>query len=135
MLLFKSEPVCLVLTMLKIAPLIAGYISESQTINVKFQGITEGHMPTSCLRVLIEQRAEYHAGAGIPEIYDATLILESELPLLRRFLWYWRKTFFIWTVMVSFTVELLSVLICCRPVILPRTKQRSSPTGISAANA
>ncbi|KAK4770741.1 hypothetical protein SAY87_031273 [Trapa incisa] len=135
MLLFKSEPLHLVLTVLKIAPLIAGYISESQTISVKFQGFTEGHMPTSCLRVLIEQRAEYHPGAGIPEIYDATVILESELPLLRRLLWYWRKTFFIWTVMVSFTVELLFLLICCRPVILPITKRRSNSTGIRASNA
>ncbi|KAK4743756.1 hypothetical protein SAY87_010068 [Trapa incisa] len=54
MLLFKSEHARLLLTILKIAPLIAGYILESQTISVKFQGFTEGHMPTSCLRVLIE---------------------------------------------------------------------------------
>lgn len=135
MLLFKSEPVRLVLTMLKIAPLLAGYISESQTIKVKFQGFTEGNMPTSCIRVLVEQRAEYHPGAGIPEIYGATFVLESELPLLRRILWYWRKTIFIWTVMVSFTMELLFILLFCRPVILPRTKRRSSSTEIHAANA
>ncbi|XP_031402938.1 seipin-2-like [Punica granatum] len=132
MLLFKSEPIRLMLTMLKIAPLIAGYISESQTIKVKFQGFVEGNVPTSCLRVLVEQRAEFRPRAGIPEIYDAKLILESELSLLKRLLWSWRKTVFVWTVMLFFTVQLLFALICCRPVILPRTKWRN---GLSGNNA
>ncbi|CAK7350359.1 unnamed protein product [Dovyalis caffra] len=71
---FKSEPIRILLTFLKIAPLVAGYISESQTLALKIKGFTEGYVPTSCLKVIIEQRAEYRPGAGIPEIYDASRI-------------------------------------------------------------
>ncbi|KAF5736273.1 putative Adipose-regulatory protein [Tripterygium wilfordii] len=39
MLKFKSEPIRLLLTSLKIVPLVAGYISESQTMNLKIRGL------------------------------------------------------------------------------------------------
>ncbi|KAF5475312.1 hypothetical protein F2P56_007125 [Juglans regia] len=133
MLLFKSEPIRLLLTFLKIAPLVTGYVSESQTLNLKFRGFTEGEMPTTCLKIMIEQRAEYHAGAGIPEIYDASLILESELPLFRRIIWYWKKTLFIWMAMMSFMMQLLFTLVCCRPIIIPKARPRDSSEGSSAA--
>ncbi|KAI3407182.1 uncharacterized protein J3R85_021236 [Psidium guajava] len=122
MLLFKSEPIRLLLTFLKVVPLIAGYVSESETIHVKFQGFIEGDVPTACLKVVLEQRAEFRPGAGIPEIYYASLTLESELPLLRRILWYWKRTIFIWVSMVMFTVELLFTLICCKPILIPRMR-------------
>ncbi|GKU94340.1 hypothetical protein SLEP1_g7844 [Rubroshorea leprosula] len=122
MLKFKSEPIRLLLTFLHVAPLLAGYISESQTLNLKIRGLNEREVPTACLRVMIEQRAEYRPGAGIPEIYDASLILESELPLFKRIIWYWKKTIFVWVSITTFIMELLGALICCRPVLIPRTR-------------
>ncbi|KAF3451336.1 hypothetical protein FNV43_RR07431 [Rhamnella rubrinervis] len=122
---FKSEPIRLLLTFLKVAPLVAGYVSESQTLKVKIRGFKEGDVPTACLRVIIEQRAEYQLGAGIPEIYDAFLVLESELPLFKRIIWYWKKTIFVWISMVSFMMELLFTLVCCRPIIIPRARVRT----------
>lgn len=124
MLQFKSEPIRLLLTLLKLAPLVTGYISESQTLNIKLKGFTEGNIPTACLRVTIEQRAEFDPGAGIPEIYNASLILESELPLFKRIIWYWRKTIYVWISMTSFMMQLLFTLVCCRPIILPRIRRR-----------
>ncbi|XP_023003137.1 seipin-2-like isoform X2 [Cucurbita maxima] len=124
MLQFKSEPIRLLLTILKLAPLVTGYISESQTLNLKLKGLAEGNVPTACLRVTIEQRAEFSPGAGIPEIYDASLILESELPLFKRIIWYWRKTLYVWISMTSFMMQLLFMLVCCRPIILPRMRMR-----------
>ncbi|KAF8030923.1 hypothetical protein BT93_D0192 [Corymbia citriodora subsp. variegata] len=135
MLLFKSEPIRLLLTFLKVAPLIAGYVSESETIPVKFQGFIEGDVPTACVKVVLEQRAEFHPGAGIPEIYDASLTLESELPLLRRILWYWRRTIFIWISMVMFIWELLLTLICCKPILIPRTRWSVDSARSDARNA
>ncbi|KAK9268197.1 hypothetical protein L1049_010640 [Liquidambar formosana] len=129
MLQFKSEPIRLLLTFLEIAPLVTGYLSESQTLKVKMRGFTEGDVPTSCLRVMIEQRAEFRPGAGIPEIYDASLVLESELPLLKRILWYWKKTLFIWVSMTLFMMELLLALVCCRSIIIPRVRTRDSSAG------
>ncbi|KAL2341030.1 hypothetical protein Fmac_008970 [Flemingia macrophylla] len=124
MLRFRSEPIRVVTTLLKIAPLVAGYISETQTLNVKMTGFVERDMPTSCLKVTLEQRAEYQPGAGIPEIYDASLIIESELPLFKRIIWIWKMSIFIWVAMMAFFTELLFALVCCRPIIIPKTRQR-----------
>ncbi|KDP21152.1 hypothetical protein JCGZ_21623 [Jatropha curcas] len=127
MLKFKSETLHVLLTFFKLGPLITGYLSESQTLKVKNKGFVEGDVPTSCLKVIIEQRAEYRPGAGIPEIYDASLVLESELPLFKRIIWCWKKTIFVWISIVVFIIELLFTLICCRPVIIPRSRPRNVP--------
>ncbi|XP_027338943.1 seipin-2 [Abrus precatorius] len=124
MLRFRSEPIRLVMTFLKIAPLVTGYISETQTLNVKMRGFVEGNIPTSCLKVTLEQRAEYQPSAGIPEIYDASLIVESELPFFKRIIWLWKMSIFIWITMVAFFTELLFALLFCRPIIIPKTRQR-----------
>ncbi|RDX81520.1 Seipin-2, partial [Mucuna pruriens] len=124
MLRFRSEPIRLIATLLKIAPLVTGYISETQTLNVKMRGFVEGDIPTSCLKVTLEQRAEYRPGAGIPEIYDASLIIESELPLFKRILWIWKMSIFTWIAMMAFFTELLFAFLCCRPIIIPKTRQR-----------
>lgn len=127
MLRFRSEPVRIALTFLKMAPLIAGYVSETQTLNVKMRGFIEkDNIPTSCLKVTLVQRAEYRPGAGIPEIYDASLVLESELPFLKRIIWQWKLSIFVWITMVAFIFEVLFVLLCCRPIIFPRIRRRSA---------
>ncbi|KAF9683716.1 hypothetical protein SADUNF_Sadunf04G0043100 [Salix dunnii] len=61
----------------EVAPLVAGYESESQTLALKIKGFREGDVPTSCLEVIVEQRYEYQPGAGIPETNDASIIPES----------------------------------------------------------
>lgn len=124
MLQFKSEPVRHLLTFFKVAPIVSGYVSETQTLNVKFRGFVERDVPTACLKAMIEQRAEFRPGAGIPEIYDASLTLESELPLFKRIIWYWKKTIFVWLSMTSFMTQVFIALICCRPIILPRPRRR-----------
>lgn len=134
MLRFKSHLIRYLETFLKSVPLLAGYTSESQVLNVKMRGFTEGYKPTSCIRVILEQRAEYRSGAGIPEIYTATLLLESKLPLLRRILWCWKKTIFVWISLVSFTMELMVLLLCCRPVLIPRARPRNSSTTTTTTN-
>lgn len=134
MLQFRSEPIRLLLTFLKIAPLLADYFSESQTININFEGTTEGAKPTACLRVIVEQRAEFGPGAGVPEIYDASLILESELPLLKQILWNWKKMVFIWISMIMFTIEFLLVLLYFRPFIIPRVRVRGGSSTDSVAS-
>ncbi|CAK8530795.1 unnamed protein product [Lathyrus sativus] len=124
MLRFTSEPIRLIMTFLKIAPLITGYTSETQILNVKMRGFIEGNIPTSCLKVTLEQRPEYQPGAGIPEIYDASLFVESELPFFKRIIWHWKMSIFIWIAMMSLFTELIFVLVFCRPIIIPRTRQR-----------
>jgi len=134
MLQFKSQPIRLILTFLNLAPLITGYSSESQTLKIKFRGYTEGNDPTSCLRVILEQRAEFTRGAGVPEIYEASLKLESQPPFLKRILWYWKGTIYIWVSVMVFVVELLFVLICCTPIIAPWTRGVSVNNNLSRNN-
>lgn len=122
MLRFSSEPIRLLLTFFKMAPLLTGYSSESQDLNIKFKGFTQTGIPITCLRVTIEQRAQFKPGAGIPEIYSASLLLESEQPFLKRILWYWSKTMFVWISMTIFSMELLMTLTCCKSIILPKVK-------------
>ncbi|XP_070051568.1 seipin-2 isoform X2 [Nicotiana tomentosiformis] len=124
MLQFKSNPIRLFSTFLKAAPLVTGYTSESQKLKVYLKGFSEGFVPTACLRVIIEQRAEFQTGGGIPEMYAASLTLESELPFLKRMLWYWKTTLFVWVSMMLFTMEFLFALLCCKPLIIPRLRLR-----------
>lgn len=128
MLKFRSEPIRFLLTVFKIVPLITGYSSETQILNLKITGLHEGTVPTACLRVVLEQRAEFRSGAGIPELYDASLILDSELPFFKRMIWYWRRTIFIWLSMTLFTTGVLFTLVCCRPLLIPRTRMRDGST-------
>ncbi|KAL1207338.1 Seipin-3 [Cardamine amara subsp. amara] len=126
MIRFRSEPIRLVHTFLKIAPLVTGYVSEIQTLNLKLKGFVDKDViPTACLKIMIEQRAEFGPGAGIPEIYDASMLLESKLPFFKRIIWNWRRTLFVWISMSVFTTELLLALVCFRPLIIPRTGLRT----------
>ncbi|KAG1359402.1 seipin-2 [Cocos nucifera] len=122
MLRFKSSHIHLIETFLKSGSLLAGYSSESQILRFKMTGFTEGSEPTVCIRVVLEQRAEYRPGAGIPEIYAASLKLESDLPLFKRLIWNWRRTVYIWISMWLFIMELLIFLVCCRPILVPRSR-------------
>ncbi|TQE03129.1 hypothetical protein C1H46_011300 [Malus baccata] len=81
---YKSGPIHFIETFLKTAPLIAGLQSETQVLNIKMSGHIEGLELTACLKVILEQRAEFQNGAGIPQIYSASLVHESELPRSKR---------------------------------------------------
>ncbi|CAK9151733.1 unnamed protein product [Ilex paraguariensis] len=128
MLRFKSQPIRYVETIVKGVPLVAGFQSEVQHLDIKFGDFTEGYEPTTFLKVVLEQRAEYQSGAGLPEIYSASLSLESELPQVKRIIWDWRRTIFVWISIISFLTELLVVLIFCRPIVLPRGRLRVTGT-------
>uniref|UniRef100_A0A1J3DZP4 Seipin n=1 Tax=Noccaea caerulescens TaxID=107243 RepID=A0A1J3DZP4_NOCCA len=133
MLRFRSEPIRLVQTFFKVVPLVTGYVSEIQTLSLKLNGFVEKEIPTACLKIMIEQRAEFRPGAGIPELYDASLSVESDLAFFRKIIWKWRKTLFVWISMSLFITELLLTLVCCRPLIIPRTQRRDRSQPLSLA--
>uniref|UniRef100_A0A2K1YIC2 Uncharacterized protein n=1 Tax=Populus trichocarpa TaxID=3694 RepID=A0A2K1YIC2_POPTR len=121
---YKRQPIRVVETIIKSAPVIAGFVSESQILNIKMDEFTEGLEPTAFLKVMLEHRAEDKAGAGIPEIYAASLSLESELPRLKRLIWLWKRTIFVWISFILFLTELMFALVFCRPIIIPRGRPR-----------
>ena len=120
MLKFKSVHMHFIETFLQSFSLLSGYSSESQVIKLKMRGIKEAFEPITGVTIMLEQRAEFSPGGGIPEIYAASLTLEAELPLFKRLLWNWRWTLFVWSSMGFFVFELLIALVCCRPCIFPR---------------
>lgn len=134
MLRFKSQTIRFAETVLNSIPLITGHQLESQVLNIKMNELTEGLEPTACLKVTLEQRAEFQPGAGIPEIYAATLELESDLPQLKRMVWYWRRTIFVCTSIMWFLTELVVMLVFCRPMIMPRGRPRF-PDGKKASQS
>ncbi|XP_060189369.1 seipin-2-like [Lycium barbarum] len=120
MLLFKSQPIRLVQTAIKSIPLVTGFQSEVQNLKLVINDFTEGFEPTACFKVVLEKRAEYQPeGAGIPEIYAATLHVETELPQIKRIIWIWRRTVFVWIGILVFLSQISFALIFCRPVLLP----------------
>ncbi|KAK8546810.1 hypothetical protein V6N13_093853 [Hibiscus sabdariffa] len=128
MMRFKSLPIRLLLTLFKAAPLVSGFVFEIQTLNLKIKRLNKGPVP-ACLKIVLEQRASHGPGAGIPELYGAALVLESELPFIKRIIWYWKKTVFIWVSIASFATELLFISVCCRCVLLPHTRKMDGSAG------
>lgn len=120
MLKFKSQPIRLVETAIKSIPLVTGFQSEVQNLKLVINDFTEGFEPTACFKVVIEKRAEYQSqGAGIPEIYSATLHVETELPKIKKIIWIWRRTVLVWIGILAFLSQLSFSLIFCRTLILP----------------
>lgn len=132
MLPFKSEPIRLLQTFLKLAPLLTGYSSESETLDITFRGYTEKNATTSCSRVVLEQRAEFARGGGIPEIYAASLKLETRHPFWKRVLWYWKSVIQIGITSMMFTVEFLFMLVC-RPIVFPGRRRAGDSSGNDAS--
>ncbi|KAJ8543000.1 hypothetical protein K7X08_005523 [Anisodus acutangulus] len=120
MLKFKSQPIRLVETAIKSIPLVTGFQSEVQNLKLIINDFIEGFEPTACFKVVLEKRAEYQPeGAGIPEIYAATLHVETELPQIKRIIWIWRRSVFVWIGILVFLSQISFALIFCRPVLLP----------------
>ncbi|KAL8031987.1 hypothetical protein ABFX02_13G063900 [Erythranthe guttata] len=119
MLRFKSQPIRFAESLFKSVPLITGFQSEVQYLKIVIGEFAEGHEPTSSFKVILEPRAEFKAGSGVPEIYSASMDIKSRLPPLKRIVWSWRRTVFVWIGFTVFVFEMMFVLLLCRPFILP----------------
>ncbi|KAI3466029.1 hypothetical protein Pfo_022692 [Paulownia fortunei] len=128
MLRFKSQPIRVAETLFNSVPLITGLKSEVQNLKIVMGEFTERYEQTACFKVILEQRAEFQAGSGVPEIYAASLEIASELPQLKRVLWSWRRTVFVWISFALFMVEMMVFLLFCRPVILPGGRSKAGGT-------
>ncbi|KAJ4843182.1 hypothetical protein Tsubulata_016363, partial [Turnera subulata] len=120
MLRFKSQPI-------RSAPLIAGLQSESQTLKVRMDETSSftkvAAEPTTFLRVILEPRAEFKdIGAGLPQIYAASVLIESQLPHLTRLVWLWHRTILVWISISLFLTQLIFTLVFCPNILIPGGK-------------
>lgn len=127
MIRFKSLLLRIAQTFLFSPSFLVGFSSESQTLDLHMLEYTETTIPTACLRVTLERRAGFRPGEGIPEIYIAELYIHSELPWLKKMIWKWKWSLLIWVGMGFFAIEILVLLLCCRPIIFPRLHARDIP--------
>ncbi|XP_078428249.1 seipin-3-like [Wolffia australiana] len=126
MMRFKSAPVRILETILKLVLVLVDISSETQTISLSMGGFAvPASAPAASAMVVLEPRAGQRLGTGLPELYSASLRMESELPLMRRLLWSWRRTLFVSIAIFIFNFELLLLLICCTPLLLPGYYRRA----------
>eukprot|EP00249_Psilotum_nudum_P021817 c28263_g1_i1 orf=401-2995(-) len=121
MLQFQSVPVRLTKTFLLGLPLLVGLVGESQTLVVPLLEYREQLIPTKSVRILLQPKAGFPMGAGIPEIYSAEIHIQSHLPWLKHLVLKWKWTFYVWSCLTLYVLVIMAVLCCCRHVIVPKT--------------
>ncbi|BBN07946.1 seipin [Marchantia polymorpha subsp. ruderalis] len=140
MLRFRSAPIRLFKTVLYSIPLLMGFSTETQKIEVTVLHAQEKLVPTASVRILLEPKAGYPQGGGLPELYEAELHLESALPWPKAIMRRWKWTFYVWNGVCLFLFEVAIILCCCRQVLLPGLGGRGQDyenivTGEPAENA
>lgn len=116
MLRFRSLPVRLVRTCLFSVPLILGIRFETQKITIPILRHKEGFPRTEAIKIIIIPRA---GTLFLPQLYDAEMIINSELPWRKELIHSWKWTLYVWTSVYMY-IMLLIVLGCWfRPLMFP----------------
>ncbi|KAJ9546074.1 hypothetical protein OSB04_025781 [Centaurea solstitialis] len=110
MLQFHSRPIRLMRTFLMSVPLLLGITSEIQTTNVPLLKYKERYVPrTEAIKISLVPRA---GTPFLPQIYEAKIIVSSQLPWQKELVRRWKWTFYVWTSLYVY-IMFLVVLICC----------------------
>lgn len=116
MLRFRSLPLRLMRTSLMSVPLLLGITSETQRLTIPLLRHKEGYPRTEAIRITLIPRA---GTLLLPQLYEAEILVNSEVPWRKEFVRRWKWTFYVWT-SVCLYILLLMLLICCfRPLIFP----------------
>ncbi|GLT95521.1 hypothetical protein SLE2022_131990 [Rubroshorea leprosula] len=118
MLQFRSLPIRLGRTFLLGAPLLLGLTSETQKISVDMLNIKEGNRRTKAVRVSLVPRA---GTSSLPQLYEAEILIKSELPWTKRLVHNWRWTLYVWTSLYVYIIFLVILMSCFRSVLFPMT--------------
>ncbi|KAL2628887.1 hypothetical protein R1flu_013573 [Riccia fluitans] len=116
---YRSALIRLFKTVVYSVPLLMGFSSEAQRLEVTVLQAQEKVIPTASVRILLEPKAGYPQGGGLPELYGSELRLESVLPWPKAIIHRWKWTFYVWNGVSLFLFEVAMVLCCCRQLLLP----------------
>lgn len=109
MLRFRSFPIRMVRTFLMSIPLLLGITSETQKITIPMLKHKEGyHRRTKAIKITILPRAKT---SFLPELYEAEILLNSELPWSKELVHKWKWTFYVWVSLYIY-IMILVVLFC-----------------------
>lgn len=97
-----------------------GISRESQTLGLRlFENEEEMKSPTAMVRFILEPKAGFPSGQGLPQVYSAEAQILSVLPWAKEILRRWKWTFYVWSGLSLFLFEVMVVLCCCHQVLLP----------------
>jgi len=101
-------------------PLLMGISRESQMLGLRlFENEEELKIPTAGIRFILEPKAGFPRGQGLPQVYSAEAQVLSVLPWAKDILRRWKWTFYVWSGLSLFIFEVMVVLCCCHQVLLP----------------
>lgn len=113
---FRSFPVQLARTFLMGVPLLLGISTETQELAIEILKHKEGYSRTEAIRVTLIPRA---GTLSLPQIYEAELVINSQLPWKKKLVHSWKWTFYVWMSLYVY-ITLLVVIVCCfRNVLFP----------------
>nr|PNR49076.1 hypothetical protein PHYPA_010972 [Physcomitrium patens] len=120
MLRFQSSPIRYAKHVILGVPLVMGLSKESQMLGLRlFENEKTLSAPVAMVRFVLEPRAGFPRGHGLPEVYSAEAQVQSVLPWTRDLLRRWKWTFYVWNALCIFMFEIMVVLCCCHQVLLP----------------
>ncbi|OMO73157.1 Adipose-regulatory protein, Seipin, partial [Corchorus capsularis] len=118
MLRFRSLPVRLARTFLMGIPLLLGISSETQKLKVEILRYKEGHPRSGSVRVTLVPRA---GTSSLPQLYEAEIIMNSQLPWTKQLVHNWKWTLYVWTSLYVYIIFLVLLISCFRPLFFPVT--------------
>lgn len=116
MLQYRTWPIRTIRTFIMGLPLLLGISRETQTIEVAMLKHKEGFPRSAAVRIILSPRA---GTDFLPQLYEAEILLNSQLRWWKEQIRRWKWTFCVWTSMSIYAILLLLVLLFFRPVILP----------------
>ncbi|KAE8673716.1 riboflavin biosynthesis protein RibD-like [Hibiscus syriacus] len=117
MLRFTSLPVRLARTFLMGIPFLLGISNEAQKVKTEILRYKEGYPRSEAIRVTLSPRA---GTLSLPQLYEAEIIMNSQLPWPKQLVHNWKWTLYAWTSLYVYTLFLIVLVGCCfRPLFFP----------------
>lgn len=129
MLRFRSWPIRMMRTFLMGLPLLLGITEETQSIKLEPLMHKEGFPRTEAIRIRLVPRSGTNF---LPQLYEAEMVLKSELPWGKELVRRWKWTFYVWASLYAYVMLVVILLCCCKPLIFPvkaRSINGDKPTG------
>ncbi|KAL6959043.1 hypothetical protein U1Q18_014618 [Sarracenia purpurea var. burkii] len=118
MLRYQSLPIRLMRTLLLGIPLLLGITAETQKIMVPILKNKERYPRIGVIRIYLVPRV---GTSSVPQVYQAEIIINSELPQSKEIVRRWKWTFCVWTSIYVYII-LTIILVCLfKPLILLTT--------------
>ncbi|KAK4282970.1 hypothetical protein QN277_014278 [Acacia crassicarpa] len=115
MLRYRSFPVRLARTLMMGMPLLLGICEETQKTTVEILKHKEDNRRTNAIKATLSPRA---GTSSLPQIYEAEIVMNSQLPGAKQLVHNWKWTFYVWVSLYIYILLLMILLCCCRPLTL-----------------